>query len=73
MRHWSRYWPAPPVRGQIDILLSLRMTRTFWFMPPMLFSASKTMPRGRPVADDRDRLPLAISLQIVAEQYDESR
>ena len=37
----------PPTRGQIDILLSLRMTISFFFSPPALFIASKTMPEGK--------------------------
>ena len=52
--------PAPPMRGQIDILLSLRMTSRFWFRPPALFSASKTMPDGEgAVADDGDAVAVA--------------
>ena len=44
MRHWSRYWARPPVRGQIDILLSFSTTSTFWFKPAMLLNASNTTP-----------------------------
>lgn len=46
MRHWSKYWATPPVRGQIDILLSFSTTIMFWAMPPMLLSASNTIPLG---------------------------
>ena len=46
MRHWSRYFASPPVRGQMLIWLSLSTTRTFWPIPPMLLNASNTIPLG---------------------------
>ena len=47
IRARSRYSARPPTRGQIDILLSLRMTSSFFFRPLALLNASKTMPEGK--------------------------
>jgi len=46
VRMTSRYSANAPTRGQIDILLSLRMISRRFLRNPALLSASKTMPEG---------------------------
>jgi hypothetical protein len=50
-----------------DHLVVVRMTSVFCPIPPMLLSASNTMPDGkRPVADHRDRVVVRPAEQLVA-------
>ncbi len=41
----SRYSARPPTRGEIDILLSFKITINRFFSPPALFIASNTRPQ----------------------------
>ena len=57
----------PPTRGQIDILLSFRTTRNFFFRPARVVQGLEDDPRGeRAVADDGDRVALGMADQVVA-------
>ena len=64
----SRYSASPPTRGQIDILLSLRMTSSFFFSPLAWLNASKTMPEGRaPSPMTATRMSIGLAGQLVAD------
>ena len=66
-RHWSRYWPRPPVRGQMHILLSLRMTMHVLAHPAdVVERLEDDAGRERPVADDGDGVAVAAAEQFVA-------